>query len=277
MQQRRFRQVDVFTAVPYKGNPVAVVLDGDGLETAEMQAIARWTNLSETTFVCSPTHPDADYRLRIFCPANEMRFAGHPTIGSAHAMLTTGFMPKREGALVQECGVGLVRLRTDTDGIRVALPPAEFRPQDKSIRAAVEEAIGAPLLDDPVVIDLGVAWLTGQVADGELLRSLRPDMLRVAEAAKKAGANGVNIFGFESDTVEVRSFAPHEGTPEDPVCGSGNGAVAYYLRERRGATDYRARQGRCLGRDGQLTIAYDNDAIWLGGLAVNCLEGHITA
>ncbi len=277
MQKRRFRQVDVFTAEPYKGNPVAVVLDGDDLSTAQMQAIARWTNLSETTFVCKPDHPDADYRLRIFCPANEMRFAGHPTIGSAHAVLSAGFSPKRAGALVQECGVGLVHLRTGEDGIRIALPAAQFRPMDKDARAAVEEAIGAALLENPVLVDLGVAWLTGQVANGELLRSLKPDMGLIAAAARRAGANGINIFGLDGETAEVRSFAPHEGTPEDPVCGSGNGAVAYYLRERRGAVDYRARQGRCLGRDGHIAIAYENDAIWLGGLAVNCIEGYIIA
>ncbi|WP_420475845.1 PhzF family phenazine biosynthesis protein [Noviherbaspirillum sp. ST9] len=277
MQQRRFRQVDVFTAEPYKGNPVAVVLDGDGLETAQMQAIARWTNLSETTFVCSPEHPDADYRLRIFNPANEMRFAGHPTIGSAHAMLSSGFIPKRDGALVQECGVGLVQMRIDDTGIRIALPRAQFKTVDKETRALVEEALGASLVEDPVVVDLGVAWLTGQVASGELLRSLRPDMNRIGMATTRAVASGLNIFGLDEATVEVRSFAPTEGTPEDPVCGSGNGAVAYYLRERRGPVDYRARQGRCIGSDGQIEITYENDVIWLGGLAVNCIEGYISA
>ncbi|MGH8808445.1 MAG: PhzF family phenazine biosynthesis protein, partial [Noviherbaspirillum sp.] len=114
--RRRFRQVDVFTTEPYRGNPLAVVLDGDGLTTAQMQAIARWTNLSETTFVCTPEHPDADYRLRIFAPLVELPFAGHPTLGSAHALLSSGFVPKRGGTLVQECGVGLVRLKTSDDG-----------------------------------------------------------------------------------------------------------------------------------------------------------------
>ena len=274
--QRRFRQIDVFTTVPYKGNPVAVVLDGDGLDTEQMQAIARWTNLSETTFVCAPTHADADYRLRIFCPANEMRFAGHPTIGSAHALLSSGFVPKKPGTLVQECGVGLVQLKTGDKGISIALPPAEFRPAGADVRAAVEEAMGASLLDAPVTVDLGVAWLTGQVHSGEYLRSLQPDMMRLAAAARLAGANGINIFGMDGETVEVRSFAPHEGTPEDPVCGSGNGAVAYYLRERRGARDYVARQGRCVGRDGHIAIAYDAaGTIWLSGQTVNCIEGSI--
>ena len=275
--QRRFSQVDVFTEIPFKGNPVAVVLDGDGLETEQMQAIARWTNLSETTFVCTPTNAEADYRLRIFCPMNEMRFAGHPTIGSAHALLSSGFVPKRRGELVQECGVGLVRLKTGSDGIRIAMPNAQFRQVDASVHSAVEQAIGAPLLEAPVVVDLGVAWLTGQVASGELLRGLRPDLSAVGDAAKRAGANGLNLFGLDGESIEVRSFAPHEGTPEDPVCGSGNGAVAYYLRERRGPMNYRARQGRCVGRDGHIEITYEDGTIWLAGKAVNCIQGNIVA
>ncbi len=277
MIQRRFRQVDVFTSVPYQGNPVAVVLDGDGLSTGQMQAIARWTNLSETTFVCAPTQPQADYRLRIFCPASEMRFAGHPTIGSAHALLSSGVVPKRTGMLVQECGVGLVRLKTGADGIALALPAAQFKRIDEDVRAAVEAAVGASLLEAPVIVDLGIAWLTGQVASGDALRGLRPDMAAIAAVAQRVGANGINLFGLDGETIEVRSFAPHEGTPEDPVCGSGNGAVAYYLRERRGALDYRARQGRCIGRDGYIRIAHDGDTIWLGGQAVNCIEGIIVA
>ncbi|HEY8606213.1 MAG TPA: PhzF family phenazine biosynthesis protein [Noviherbaspirillum sp.] len=275
--QRRFRQVDVFTQVPYLGNPVAVVLDGDGLTTAQMQAISRWTNLSETTFVCRPEDARADYRLRIFCPDHEMRFAGHPTIGSAHAVLASGYVPKQEGVLVQECGVGLVQLRVNGDGMRVALPPASFIPVEAGVRAAVEEAIGAAFVEDPVIVDLGVAWLTGRVASGELLRGLEPDMRAVAAAGMRAGGAGINVFGLDGDVVEVRSLIPHAGTPEDPVCGSGNGAVAYYLRERRGPVDYQARQGRCLGRDGRVAIAYESDTVWLGGQAVSCIEGHILA
>lgn len=277
MIQRRFKQVDVFTAIPYQGNPVAVILDGDGLSTEQMQSIARWTNLSETTFVCAPATPEADYRLRIFCPGSELPFAGHPTIGSAHAMLASGYAPRRPGVLVQECGVGLVRLRTDGDGISLALPQARMRPADARLRAMVEEAIGAPLLEAPVAVDLGIVWLTGQVAGGELLRSLTPAMEGIAAAARQAGTNGITLFGMDGETPEVRSFAPHEGTPEDPVCGSGNGAVAFYLRERRGPLDYRARQGRCVGRDGQLRITHDGDTIWLGGQAVSCIEGSILA
>lgn len=275
--QRRFRQVDVFTSEPYKGNPVAVVLDGDGLTTAQMQAIARWTNLSETTFVCAPTHPEADYLLRIFAPLTELPFAGHPTIGSAHAALLAGLVPKRAGTLVQECGVGLVHLKTGDDGIRLALPAAQLKAVDGTVRLELENAIGAAFVGEPVVVDLGITWLTAPVASGELLRSLRPDMARVAALAIRLGVNGVNLFGLDGESVEVRSFAPHEGTQEDPVCGSGNGAVACYLRAQRGPRDYNARQGRCVGRDGHVAVRHENDTIWLGGPAVNCIEGMIEA
>ncbi|RZI41334.1 PhzF family phenazine biosynthesis protein [Herbaspirillum sp. HC18] len=277
MQQRRFRQVDVFTSVPYKGNPVAVILDGDGLATEQMQAIARWTNLSETTFVCTPTHPDADYRLRIFTPAVELPFAGHPTIGSAHAVLSSDFTPKRAGRLVQECGVGLVQLQTEGDAYRLAVPAEKMTTLGADVRAALEAALGTALLEAPVVVDLGIRWLTAQVESGERLRSLRPEPSRLAEIAIAAGTNGINLFGLDGDVAEVRSFAPHEGVIEDPVCGSGNGAVACYLRARRGPVDYRARQGRCIGRDGHITITHENGNIWLGGQAINCIEGTILA
>ena len=274
--QRRFRQVDVFSREPFMGNPVAVILDGDGLSTAQMQQIARWTNLSETTFVCTPEDPRADYRLRIFCPGYEMRFAGHPTIGSAHAVMAAGHVPKQPGRLLQECGVGLVQISLADDVIRVAMPPARFIPVAPVVRTALEQAIGARFIEDPVVVDLGIAWLTGRVESGELLRSLHPDMHAVAQAGRMADGAGINLFGLDGEAVEVRSLIPHAGTPEDPVCGSGNGAVAYYLRERRGAIDYHARQGRCLGRDGRISIAYEGDKIWLGGQAMTGVEGTIT-
>lgn len=275
--QRRFRQIDVFTRVPYQGNPVAVILDGDGLSTEQMQRITRWTNLSEATFVCTPEDPRADYRLRIFCPSHEMRFAGHPTIGSAHAVLASGLVPKRPGQLLQECGAGLVQLSLAENLIRVALPPARFTPVAPDVRQALEQAIGASFIEEPVIVDLGVDWLTGRVESGELLRGLTPDMQAVAAAGNMANGAGINLFGMDGETVEVRSLIPHHGTPEDPVCGSGNGAVAYYLRQRRGPIDYQARQGRCLGRDGRIEIAYEGETVWLGGASISCVEGLIHA
>lgn len=275
--QRRFRQIDVFTTEPYRGNPVAVVLDGDGLTTAQMQSIARWTNLSETTFVCKPAHPDADYRLHIFAPLIELPFAGHPTIGSAHAWLSAGMTSKQDGVVVQECGVGLVRIKTGGENIRVALPDARIKPFGEDVRAALEQAAGAPLLDMPELVDMGIKWLTAPVTSGEQLRALQPDIAALARIAIDADANGITLFGADETTIEVRSFAPHEGTNEDPVCGSGNGAVAYYLRQRRGPIDYLARQGRCVGSDGHITIEYEGETIWLGGQAVTCIEGSIVA
>lgn len=278
MMQRRFKQVDVFTAVPYQGNPVAVIIDGDGLTTEQMQGIARWTNLSETTFVCRAIHADADYRLRIFTPGNELPFGGHPTIGTAHALLTSGITPKRAGALVQECGVGLVHLQTNGDSVRIALPSARFTSIDDATRTMLEQAIDTRLLHAPAIVNLGATWLTGQVASGELLRALQPDMAILAALSTRFDITGINLFGLDGDVVEVRSFAPHLGITEDPVCGTGNGAVAYYLREQRGPVDYAARQGRCIARDGHITVAYDADGtVWLGGQAVTCIEGTIVA
>ena len=219
---------------------------------------------------------DADSLLRIFTPANEMAFAGHPTLGSAHALLRQGIVPKRQGTLVQQCGVGLVHLKCDDKGIRIALPIAQFTPIDDAACRLLEQALGTELLHAPQIVDLGVKWLTGQVASGALLRGLHPDMDRMLALTQRLGSGG-NIFGLDGEVAEVRPFAPHEGTPEDPVCGSGNGAVAYYLRQQRGCIDYTARQGRCIGRDGYIDIAYGQDGtIWLGGQAVTCIDGSIT-
>ena len=276
-----FQQVDVFSAVPFRGNPVAVVLDADGLTGEQMQAIANWTNLSETTFVCTPSTAGADYRLRIFTPKSELRFAGHPTIGSAHAVLRHGLKPRTEGFLVQECGQGLVRLRIDGERLFLALPKPVLR--DVSAAQVKELAAALGIAPDAVLaralIDVGVAWITLQLTDAELVRRLQPDLARIA-ALDSAGAVGVTVFGFAapglSPAMEVRSFAPAEGVPEDPVCGSGNGCVATLVRQQRllGSASYVAAQGRCTGRDGRVEVQFDDDdSIWLGGHAVTCVDG----
>src|SRR5262245_20488470 len=178
MRRLPFQQVDVFTAVPFKGNPVAVVLEGDHLSTEDCQAIARWTNLSETTFVCAPTHPEADYRLRIFTPRHELPFAGHPTIGSAHAVLRHGRKPQTAGRLVQECGKGLVALQVEDDQLFLELPPRAHREPTAEQRAGVAAALGiapsAPLRSS--IIDVGPVWFTVQLADAAAVISLQPDM-----------------------------------------------------------------------------------------------------
>lgn len=281
MKTRAFQQVDVFTGVPFKGNPVAVVLDGDGLRTAEMQAIARWTNLSETTSVCGPDDPAADYRLRIFTPMSELPFAGHPTIGSAHAVLRHGRAPRTPARLVQQCGKGLVTLRIEGDRIFLALPAPTLREPGADEVARVADALGiaARGVRRAAIIDVGPVWFTLQLADAAAVLELSPDMGKLS-ALHMPGVTGVNVFGLYPDAkpadVEVRSFAPADGVPEDPVCGSGNGCVAALIRRDTilPASSYRASQGRCLGRDGHVELEFSGDGvIWLGGRAVTCIEG----
>jgi PhzF family phenazine biosynthesis protein len=277
-----FQQVDVFTAVPFKGNPVAVVLDGDALSSEQMQAIAHWTNLSETTFVCAASDPRADYRLRIFTPRRELPFAGHPTIGSAHAVLQHGRQPRVAGRLLQECGKGLIDIKIDGERLFLALPEPSFAEPATAALAAVADGLGVAASDIRLAsaVDVGPVWFTVQLGDGAAVRGLRPDMAKLA-ALGATGITGINVFGLypggDGGDVEVRSFAPAEGIPEDPVCGSGNGCVATLVR-RDGlleARSYTARQGRCLGRDGRVIIQFDGATIWLGGQAVTCVEGSL--
>src|SRR5215813_2909770 len=284
MERLAFQQVDVFTAVPFKGNPVAVVLDGDAVSSAAMQSIAAWTNLSETTFVCSSTDPRADYRLRIFTPKRELPFAGHPTIGSAHAVLRHGLKPRTPGRLVQECGRGLVSIRVEDDQLFLALPARVHREPTAEQRAGVGEALGIAATDilRASIIDVGPVWFTLQLPDALQVIALEPDMGKLAALAPMGGT-GVTIFGLYpggSDAqLEVRSFAPAGGILEDPVCGSGNGCVADLIQRERllGGATYVAAQGRCLGRDGRIFVRFAEDStIWLGGAAVTCVEGTLT-
>ena len=276
-----FQQVDVFTGVPFKGNPVAVVLGGDALSSERMQAIAHWTNLSETTFVCAPSDPRADYRLRIFTPRSELPFAGHPTIGSAHAVLRHGLQPKTAGRLVQECGKGLVTLALDDSRLFLSLPKPLLRDVPAMQLEQMTAALGsdASAVRAKAIIDVGVVWMTLQLASAEAVTRLQPDLTLVA-AATPRGVAGVTVFGLAPSggevQMEVRSFAPAEGVPEDPVCGSGNGCVAELVRRDHllAGPTYSASQGRCVGRDGRVEVRFaDDDAIWLGGQAVTCMEG----
>jgi PhzF family phenazine biosynthesis protein len=276
-----FRQVDVFTSAPFKGNPVAVVHDADRLSPELMQRIASWTNLSETTFVCAPTDPRADYRLRIFSPRSEMPFAGHPTLGSAHAVLSAGLRPKTPGRLLQQCGKGLVTVRVEGERLFFELPEPEVQEIGAERLSALTNALGVPphAVGANALIDVGPVWATLQLKDADAVRCLRPDMGRIA-ALSSQGVADVTVFGLEREAaeaqIEVRSFAPADATPEDPVCGSGNGCVAALVR-REGllaGDSYVARQGGCLGRDGRVEIRFDETgSIWVGGQAVTCVEG----
>jgi PhzF family phenazine biosynthesis protein len=291
MPELRFRQVDVFTDRPFLGNPVAVVLDGDGLDGGEMQRIAAWTNLSETTFVLRPGVPAADYRVRIFTPRSELPFAGHPTIGTAHAVLEAGLVPEKS-ELRQECGAGLLRLAVEGAGrdrrIAVEAPPALLVPLAANATAALEQAIGAPLAAGGIaqIVTIGPRWLTVRLAEAAAVRALAPDLGAVSRLSRELGVTGITVFALErggGHDVVVRSFAPADGVPEDPVCGSGNAAVGAWL-DRAGVRvgeggRYVASQGRELGRDGYVTVCVDADAgrVWIGGRSVTCVEGMLHA
>jgi len=292
MTERRFKQVDVFTRRPFFGNPVAVVLDGAGLEPDAMQRIAGWTNLSETTFVTPAAAPGADYRVRIFTPRRELPFAGHPTLGTAHAVLEAGIARPREGRVRQECGAGVLTLTVDGEGsdrrIAVEVPPAKFDSVAPAALARVRAALGlsASPASEPRVVDVGPRWLVLELGDAAAVRALAPDFAALAEASRALGITGVTAFGRAQagdHAMAVRSFAPAEGIPEDPVCGSGN-AVVGALLDAAGALpgaarEYVANQGRELGRDGYVTVRVDpaTRRTWIGGHSVTCIDGTVRA
>jgi PhzF family phenazine biosynthesis protein len=291
MAALRFKQVDVFTTRPFFGNPVAVILDGDALETATMQRIAAWTNLSETTFVLRPTAASADYRLRIFTPRAELPFAGHPTVGSAHAVLEEGLVAAKP-ELRQECGAGVLRLAVEGAGgerrIAVEAPPAVLEPLHVDAVAEVERALGARLAPGAPaqVVAIGPRWLTVMLADAAAVRGLAPDMAAVAAVSRKVRGTGITAFApadAGDHHVVVRSFAPADGIPEDPVCGSGNAAVGAWLqhagKEVGKGGRHVASQGRELGRDGYVSVRVDRETrrVWIGGAAVTCVDGVLHA
>ena len=277
MQQRRFTQVDVFTAVPYKGNPVAVVLDGAGLSDAEMQTFANWTNLSETTFVLPPGDPAADYRVRIFTPKAELPFAGHPTLGTAHAVIEAGIAAARQGKLVQECAVGLVDLTVGESGLTFKLPRyAVSALSDPEASAWLGD--GVELVGSPQAVDVGPVWLIAQSADVSALEHLAHDPARLTRYYEASGLTGATIYALDGDRVVVRSFAPGDGIPEDPVCGSGNAAVAAWRLvsgQVQPGDSYVASQGRQIGRDGYISVRFEGADIHVGGQCVTCVRGEV--
>jgi PhzF family phenazine biosynthesis protein len=284
-----FKQVDVFTAVPYRGNPVAVILDGEGLSDAQMQQLAAWTNLSETTFVLPPTQAGADYRLRIFTPRQELPFAGHPSVGSAHAILEAGFARQHEAHLMMECKAGVLRIAVEGDQadrrIHVRVPEARVEEDDITLSVALAKALGVTINQSPapLPINVGPTWVVVDLEDAAIVRKLKPDMARLAAIEQDFGGVGVTVFGRQDDPdvpLVVRSFAPADGVPEDPVCGSGNAAVAAFLRHYglvdEGHSGYAASQGREVGRDGVVRVRYTPDGgIEIGGQAVTCIDGTI--
>jgi PhzF family phenazine biosynthesis protein len=271
--KRPYTQVDVFTTVPYKGNPVAVVLDGAGLDVEEMQRFAHWTNLSETTFVLPPTAPEADYRVRIFTPVQELPFAGHPTLGTCHAWLEAGGAPRRGDVVTQECEAGLIPVRRTEDGLAFAAPPLV---RSGPVEATLVEHIAALLgidrtdIEDAEWVDNGPGWVAVLLSDADAVLALRPGPVDLF-----VGVVGPHPEG-SSEAFEVRAFFPKDGaTVEDPVTGSLNASVAeWLLRTRRASAPYVARQGTALGRAGRVHVSTDDDgSIWVGGGTVACVVG----
>jgi PhzF family phenazine biosynthesis protein len=274
--RRPFAEVDVFTEVPYFGNPVAVVLDADGLDTEQMQRVANWTNLSETTFVLAPEDPAADYRVRIFTPTLELPFAGHPTLGTCHAWLEAAGYADPPAVVTQECGAGLVAVRRTPDGLAFAAPPLlRSGPVEETL---VEQVAAVLRIDRGKVVDAqwadnGPGWIAVLLESAEAVLALRPGFIGDLDL----GVAGPCPPG-SAEQFEVRAFFPKDGTTvEDPVTGSLNASVAQWLlASGRASAPYVARQGTALGRRGRVYVTRDEDgAIWVGGGTVTCVSGAV--
>ncbi|APX02480.1 PhzF family phenazine biosynthesis protein [Arthrobacter sp. QXT-31] len=271
-----FSQVDVFAPGPQPGNPVAVVHNADDLSAEQMQSFANWTNLPETTFLLRPTRPEADYRLRIFTPASELPFAGHPTLGSAHAWLENGGQPHRPGELVQECEVGLVKIsQTANEQFFEAPPLRHSGPLEPEV---LEQAITSLRITPEEVLDSnwvdnGPGWLGIRLASARAVLDLKPDFTAMGQL--NVGVIGAYGDGGPAD-FEVRGFLPGLAIPEDPVTGSLNAGLAQWLIGSGAAEgNYTVSQGTALGRGGRLTITSEGDSIWVGGTSRTVVRGSV--
>lgn len=276
LRTRPFAQVDVFSAEPYRGNPLAVVVDAEGLSSEAMQHFANWTNLSETTFLLPPSHPAADYRVRIFTGSEEFPFAGHPTLGSAHAWLEAGGVPKRDGVVVQECGAGLVRIRHDGGRLAFAAPPlTRSGPVEEATRPQLAAGLRLPetaLLDASWLVN-GPQWIGVLLESAEQVLAVEPDLAAMGEL--KVGIVGPHQPGSEVD-FEIRTFVPGDAMVEDPVTGSFNAGVAQWLiGSGRAPKRYVAAQGTVLSRAGRIHVEGDGEDIWVGGNSVTCIRGSV--
>jgi PhzF family phenazine biosynthesis protein len=273
--RRQFRQVDVFTDIPYRGNPLAVVLGADGLTSSQMQQFANWTNLSETTFVLEPADAQADYQVRIFTPSQELPFAGHPTLGSCHAWLEAGGTPRSPGAVIQQCGAGLVQIARDGGALKFAAPPLlRSGPVDEQVASRVAQIlrIGRDEIIDMQWADNGPGWIAVLLASADAVLAVTPgptDLdIGIAGPYPPGGAAA----------YEVRTFLPKHGTTdEDPVTGSFNASLAQWLLATgRAQAPYVARQGTVLGRSGEVRITLDDDSqVWVGGSSTTCVSGTV--
>ncbi len=272
---RPFAQVDVFISEPGLGNPVAVVLDGEGLSTEAMQRFARWTNLSETTFVVPPTTPEADYRVRIFHPEAELPFAGHPTLGTCHAWLEAGGAPRDPERIVQECAAGLIPVRRDGDVLAFAAPPLlRSGPVDEADLVAIASGlrIERSAIVDATWADNGPGWAAILLASAAEVLAIRPGLVPF-----DIGIVGPYPAGSPA-ALELRAVWPQHGaTVEDPVTGSLNASVAeWLLRTGRVSAPYTASQGAAIGRAGRVLITQDTDGtVWTGGRSVTLVRGTV--
>ncbi len=271
-----FTQVDVFTERPLLGNPLAVVHDADALDEARMQAFAKWTNLSETSFLLAPTDPAADYRVRIFTPGGELPFAGHPTLGSCHAWLERGGVPKTPGRVVQQCGVGLVNVRLEAGRSAFEAPPLRRDGVEESVLHPVLRALHLTQGEVAAVqwLDNGPRWLGLLLHDAEAVLALEPDHVALRSLAK-VGVAGAWPEGSEC-AFEVRAFASMVGIDEDPVTGSLNAGLAEWLiGSGRAPRRYVAAQGARLGRAGRVHVAGEGGRYWIGGSSVSRIRGEV--
>ena len=275
MRTHPFRQVDVFTATPLLGNPVAVVHDAEGITTEQMHAFTSWTNLSEATFLLPPTDPAADYRVRIFCPGRELPFAGHPTLGTCHAWLEAGGVAHGD-VIVQECGAGLVRIRREGDVLAFAAPALQRSgPLDEADVERIAQGLGLTRSDivDHQWCDNGPGWQAVLLESADQVLTLEPD------PAILAGLD-IGVVGPHSSgdiDYEVRAFFPgNSGLTEDPVTGSLNAALAQWLiGSGRAPATYLAAQGTAMGRAGRVHVIAEGDDIWIGGRSVTVISGEV--
>ena len=287
MQIVQFKQVDVFTRRAFGGNPVAVVLDGESLDGAQMQDIARWTNLSETAFVLPPTQAGASYRVRIFTPMSELPFAGHPSVGTAHALIEAGQITPDAQALVQECASGLLPIRVHGHGpdqrISIRAPQAQRLAAPVGADALLQSALAGVTQGTlpPQLWENGPRWWLIELAEADDVRQHHPDLAAIATLTAATGAVGLAVHASaEADDHQrvVRAYCPSDGTAEDPVTGSANACIGAQLLaagQLRVGDTYVASQGRELGRDGLVEVSVRDDGIWIGGSSITVIDGMI--
>jgi PhzF family phenazine biosynthesis protein len=289
MATRSYLQLDVFAHRPGTGNALGVVLDGRDFDTATMQALANWTNLSETTFVLPPTVPEASYRVRIFTPKSELPFAGHPSVGTAHAVLEAGLARPVDGRLVQECAAGLLPVRVGGQGatrmISVRAPRGRELAVADDTSALLRTALAGNKLGalKPGLLNNGPSWWCVELADEPAVRTMTPDLPAIAELTRTTGAVGLAVFAHSLAAdyqIVVRAYCPADGIAEDPVTGSANAAIAAHLLHNAALGSlgrrYLVSQGREVGRDGRIEVEIDvEDEVWIGGRTQTVIRGEL--